>query len=64
MNDPRDDLLDMDLEHDLGDGGLGSGDWLQPHIRHQEQGGGYSKADLDLRPSIEERAEIAETEER
>ena len=63
MSGPRDDCFEdgpsADPEYD---GGLGSGDWLEPYYRHQEKGGGYSKNDVN--PPLEERAEIAESEER
>jgi hypothetical protein len=59
---PDDDLLDMDLAHDLEDGGLGSGNWLRPHQEWLDKGGGYSENDLN--PSLEEREEAAEMEER
>lgn len=56
------DFFDMDEDKDLGDGGLGSGNWLEPYRRHQEKGGGYSENDMN--PSLEEREEAAEMEER
>ncbi len=65
MSDPKDDFYDMDLEHDLGDGGLGSGNWMRRQIEHEEKGGGWITCPEDeLNPTMAEREERAETEER
>jgi hypothetical protein len=54
------DFFDMDLGHDLDDGDHRP--WFWGEKKHEEKGGGYSENDLN--PSLQEREEAAEMEDR